>query len=131
MSSFKVKIVDIQKTNTLHLVKFALSSQELSMISLELDSDIKIGIDVKLMVKPTHIAIAKEINSNLSCDNQLKAKIVDIENGEILSSIRLEIEGEILEAIITYHSSKKINLEIGEDIIAIIQPFDLSIGEVL
>ena len=130
MSFFRAKIVDIQKCDTLHLVKFGFNSQNLSMISLELDSDIKIGIDVKLMVKPTHIAISKEFDLQLSCDNQLKAKIIDIENGEILSSIKLEIEGQVLESIITYSSSQRLDLKVGDRILAIIQSCDLSIGEI-
>ncbi len=130
MSFFKAKIVDIQKCDTLHLVKFSFNSQNLSMISLELDSDIKIGVDVKLMVKPTHISISKEFDLQLSCDNQLKAKIIDIENGEILSSIRLDIEGQVLESIITFSSSQRLDLKVDDNIVAIVQSCDLSIGEI-
>jgi molybdopterin-binding protein len=135
MSSFRAKVIDIQNCDALHIVKFDFNSQELSMISLELSCDIKIGTQVKLAIKPTNIIISKEAEAItcgiISCDNILKSKIVDIENGKLLSSVKLAIKDEILESIITYNSSKQMGLKVGDSVMALIQSCDLSISEVL
>ncbi len=131
MSFFIAKVIDIQNCDALHIVKFNFNSQELFMLSLELSCDIKINTKVRLAIKPTNIIISKDFNSNISCDNKLKAKIIEIENGELLGSIKLAIEDKILESIITYSSSKQMELKIGDSVMALIQSCDLSISEIL
>jgi molybdopterin-binding protein len=101
------------------------------MMSLDLDNRIKVGTKVRLVVNPSHIAIAKDLRGMVSYSNQLKSTIINIENGLLLSSIKLAVEDLILESIITLNSSQRLDLKIGDNVTLLIKASDLSILEVL
>ena len=131
MSTLKAKITDIQGVDNLHVVKFDFFGHSLSMMSLELKNNVQVGSNVVLKTKATSIAIAKDFSGELSYANKLKSKIVAIQNGELLSSIKLQTNDAILESIITKDSSISMNLNIGDDVIALIKANEISIVEVL
>ncbi|WP_415407302.1 TOBE domain-containing protein [Sulfurovum sp. CS9] len=131
MNTLIATVTKIDTIDNLNIVKFDFSGQTLSMMSLDLSDDIKIGTNVKLITKPTYIAIAKEFSGMLSYSNQLKAKIKELENGKLLSSVKLEIEEFVLESIITFESSKKMDLKVGDEVTAFIKASELSILKVL
>lgn len=131
MSSIIAKVTKIDNIDNLNIVNFDFSNQTLSMMSLDLSDDIKIGTKVELTTKPSHIAIAKEFSGILSYSNQLKAKIKELENGKLLSSIKLQIEEFVLESIITFESSKKMDLKVGDEVTVFIKASELSILKVL
>ena len=101
------------------------------MMSLELNKDLKIGSKVELLVKPTSVAISKKYIENISLSNQALAKIVAVENGELLSSLSLQINDTFIESIITKESSQKLDLTKGDIINILIKASDLSIYRIL
>ena len=131
MNKLKAKISDIQSVENLNIVNFNFNNQTLSMVSLDLDDEIKIGTMVELSAKSTHIAIAKEFSGELSYSNQIKATIVDINNGQLLSSIKAISEDTLLESVITSASSSRMNLKNGDKIILLIKATELSIAKVI
>ncbi|MEA3288785.1 MAG: TOBE domain-containing protein [Campylobacterota bacterium] len=131
MSSLKAKVKLIQKNESLTIVQFEFNDQALSMMSLELPRDITVGTEVKLTIKPTHIAIGKNISGDLSYSNQLNATIKNIDNGKLLSSISLKLDdNNTIESIITKDSAKRLKLKKGDKVIALIKASDISIGQV-
>jgi molybdopterin-binding protein len=131
MNTLIATVTKIDTIDNLNIVNFDFSDQTLSMMSLDLSDDIKIGTKVKLITKPSYIAIAKEFSGILSYSNQLKAKIIELENGKLLSSVKLQIEEFLLESIITFESSKKMDLKVGDEVTAFIKASELSILKVL
>ena len=126
-----VKIIEIQNVDNLHIVKFDFYGQTLSMMSLELKDNIQVGKEVILKTKATSIAIAKNFSGELSYSNKLNSKIIDIQNGKLLTSIKLQTNDTILESIITKDSSLRMNLEVGDDVVALIKANEISIEEVM
>ena len=131
MSKLIATIKKINCIDNLNIVEFDFLGNSLKMMSLGLNSNIQIGIKVQLSVKPTNISIAKNFTGEISLSNQLVAIIQNIENGELLSSISLKIDDFLLESIITVESSKRMNLQIGDEVIILIKASNLSIEEVL
>ncbi len=131
MNKFIAKVTKIQSVENLNIVNFDFFSQHLSMMSLELNDKLKVGSIVELTAKPTHIAIAKEFSGNISYANQLEAKIININNGELLSSIKLSCEETVYESVITKNSSLRMNLEVGNKITLFIKASELSIKKIL
>ena len=131
MSQILAQVTDIESYKTLHIVKFRCGDEVLSMTSLELGGDVSVGSRVKLIIKPTHIAIAKEFVGEISHSNQIKSIIKSINNGRLLSAIKLQFQDTVLESIITLSSSQKMELKVGDNIIALIKANEISIGEVL
>lgn len=131
MSSLIATVTQIDNCESLHIVKFDYFGQALSMMSLELDDDIKIGSQVNLVIKPSHIAIGKNFSGELSYSNQLLCTIKSCEHGQLLSSVKLDLFDTTLESIITLNSSQKMDLKVGDKVTAFIKASELSIGKVL
>jgi len=131
MSSIKAKVSHIECCGNLCFVKFDVCEQNLSMVSLELNPKIKVGVEVVLLIKPSHVAIAKNLSGDLSYSNQIKVTIDDVQNGEILSSLKLRCQDKIFESFITSSSSKRMDLQVGDEVVALIKASEISIGEIL
>ncbi|WP_200764022.1 TOBE domain-containing protein [Nitrosophilus alvini] len=84
---------------------------------------------MKLGVKATNIALAKNLDGQLSISNQLTCTIEQINNGELLSSVKLRIGSHLIESIITRESSLRMNLKTGDIVVALIKASELSIIE--
>lgn len=130
MSSLDARVSKIENCESLHIVEFECYGQTLSMMSLDLSANVRVGTKVKLIVKSTHISIAKNFSGDISSSNRLNTIIDSCENGELLSSIKLRFADTLLESIITCKSSKEMNLQVGDSVVALIQSSELSIGEI-
>lgn len=131
MSSLVARVSQIDNCDSLHIVKFDFHGQTLSMMSLDLPNNIQIGTKVKLVMKPSHIAIAKDFIGEVSYSNRLNSTIIAIENGQLLTSLQLQCMDATLESIITYNSSKRMNLQVGDSVTAFIKASELSIAGIL
>ena len=131
MSQIIATIKNIRNVDSLNIVEFGFFNHTLKMVSLNLNKEITLNKKVELSIKPTNILIAKNLQGEISISNQLKAKIVKVENGELLSSILLKVEDTILESIITVDSSKNMNLVKDEEVLILIKASDLFIQEVI
>jgi len=127
MNTLLAVVKQIDNVENLNIVHFDFDGDTLIMMSLDLTDNIKVGTEVKLITKPSHIAIAKEFTGVVSHSNQLKAKIVYIDNGKLLSSIKLQIKESILESIITVNSSQNMNLKVADEVTVFIKASELSI----
>ncbi len=131
MNTIRAKVKEIKSVDNLNIVKFDFNGSILTMMSLEIKKNIKVGTKVILTTKPTYIAIAKDFSGEVSYSNRLHVKIADIQNGELLSSIKLRTDDTVLESIITKESSQRMDLHVDDEVIAFIKANELSIMEVL
>ncbi|MBT5935601.1 molybdopterin-binding protein [Sulfurimonas sp.] len=131
MSKFKASIIDIQSEQELHIVSFNAHGVILKMISLDLNDNIKVDTNVQLTCKATTVALAKEFKGSLSYSNQILMKIAIINHGELLSSLILQKEDFTLESIITTSSLERMNLQVNDEVTALIKSSDLSIIGIL
>lgn len=125
------RVKDIKTIDSLNIVEFDFNNVTLKMMSLELHKEVKLESKVKLLVKPSNVIISKNYIEDISLSNQTLAKIVAIENGELLSSISLKIGDTTFESIITKESSKRLHLQEGNIVNILIKASDLSILRVL
>jgi len=124
------EIVEIRENGILHVVGFKVGTQKLYMMSLELNS-VKIGSFVELSIKPLSIALAKEGCRKTSFVNELTSVVVEIKEDELLSSVTVEFEGNLLESVLLKESIKKLELEKGQEVKLLIKANDISIKRVL
>ncbi|MGP2655648.1 TOBE domain-containing protein [Malaciobacter sp. WC5094] len=127
----KATIKNIQSQKSIHIVEFDFNGVTLKMMSLELSNRIKIGTKVSLSIKSTQITIAKNITGMLSCSNKIRAKINHVDNGDLLSCILLDINGVLLESIITASASKQMVLQKDDEVHVFIKASEISILEIL
>ncbi|UCN00043.1 TOBE domain-containing protein [Sulfurimonas sp. SWIR-19] len=131
MNTITAKVAAIQTVQNLHIVHFTCNESTLGMMSLELPKTLTRNTEVLLTCKPTAIAIAKNLQGALSHANQLHVTVHSIEVGELLSVVVLQFHDDVLESIITSDSLKKMQLHVGESVIALIKSSDLSLKEIL
>ncbi len=131
MSKLIATIKKINNIDNLNIVDFDFFGNNLKMMSLDLNTNVQIGKKAKLSVKPTNISIAKNLSGDISLSNKLVAIIENIDNGKLLCSLSLKIYDVLLESIITVDSSKRMNLQIGDEVSIFIKASDLSIGEII
>ncbi|HIM94431.1 MAG TPA: transporter, partial [Campylobacterales bacterium] len=101
MNKFTAMVTHIENIENLHLVSFEFGNQTIKMLSLELNELLEIESTAKLSVKSTNISIAKNFTGLISYANQLQAKVITVNNGRLLSSIQLSVEGFTFESVVT------------------------------
>ena len=125
MNSIEASVKEIVRIDNLTHISFSTDSSEIDVLTLELQESISIGSLAKLIIKSTDIALSKSRLLQSSFTNQLRAKVIDIDRGEILSSVALGIDGFILESLILH--SKFLDIEVGDELFALISASDISI----
>ena len=131
MSLINAVIKRIQTLESLNIVSFDFNGNELKMMSLDLSDEMKVGRRVMLSVKPFHLTIVKEFYGEISYSNKLNAVVNSCENGKLLSSVKLSVNGIVLESIITKELAIAMELQQGDNVMLMIKANDLSIQEVL
>jgi len=131
MSLINATITEIQSVDSLNIVSFDFSGIPLKMMSLDLNDEMQVGRDVTLNVKPFHITIVKDFYGDISYSNKLNAVVKSCEDGELLSSVKLRVNGVVFESIITKELALEMELKVGDNVIVMIKANDLSIQEVI
>jgi len=131
MSKINAKITEIQSVDSLNIVSFDFFGTYIKMMSLDLNDEMQVGREVILNVKPFHITIVKDFYGDISYSNRLDAVVKSCENGELLSSVKLSVNGVILESIITKELALEMELKEGDNVLVMIKANDLSIQEVI
>lgn len=131
MNYIKASVTSIDSFDGITIVGFSAGNEVLTMMSLELDRSLKVGSDVILAVKATTVSLSREKSALLSISNQLPVQISSINEGELLSSIKLSFENSTIESIITKSSAVRMGLKPDDEIVALVKASDLAIAEIL
>ncbi len=130
MNRIDANITVIESFDNITIVNFEAAGQSMRMMALELNDSLVAGSSVVLGIKASNIALASELNGLLSISNQLQVTVESVNNGKLLSSIKFSFAESLIESIITRESSLKMNLQVGDRVIALIKSSELSILEV-
>lgn len=130
MNRLHAVVTDVVGEQNLHIISFNFQGSSLSMMGLDLPFGLHVGSSVVLGAKPSHLAIGKNIQGELSYSNQLDATIVSIENGKLLSSVILHVKDVMLQSFITCKSSQRMNLQVGDEVKLLIKASELFVLEV-
>lgn len=128
MNKIEATITEIKKHQNISALSFSALGSTMSMVALEIDEKLQIGTEVILKAKATNISLAKEIQNQLSISNQLQGEIFEVSYGAILCSVKIKIGDTLLESIITQNSASKMDIKVGDTIIALIKATDVSIA---
>ncbi len=130
MNKIPATVTQIENVDSLHIVSFEFNKTPIKMMSLEL-SNIQEGTNVNLIVKPTHVSIAKDFQGLTSFSNTFQGKLTHIECGKLLCNLKITIQDIVLESIITLESFKHMKLKEEDELSVFIKSSDISILEVL
>ena len=130
MTKLQAVVTHIEGEQNLHIISFDCEGTPLKMMGLDLPKGLHVKSHVTLGVKPSHVALAKDLSGALSYSNQLQATIERIENGKLLSSIVLHVKGQTLQSFITCASANRMNLSVGDEVTILIKASELFVLEV-
>ena len=128
MNTFKAKLTAIKKHEGVSEIQLQTGKHALVMVALELSDTLTVGLEVILSAKATHIALATQIEGFISIANRLHVSFLEVVYGEILCSVQLLFEDQVIESIITTSSASKMDIKAGDHLIALIKSSDLSIA---
>lgn len=131
LNNINAFVTKIDNYDGVNIVEFDFKGIKLSMISLELNDSIKVGANVILGVKPSHITLAKDLKGIISASNNFETTITKINQGKLLAAVNMDIFETKLESLITANSVKRMDLKIGDNITVLIKAGELFIKEVL
>lgn len=131
MNRLQAVVTRIEGEQNLHIITFDYEGVSLRMMGLDLPKGLHVNAHVTLGIKPSHVAIAKNLSGELSYSNQLPATIVHIENGKLLSSILVYVHDNEIQSFITFSSCSRMNLQVGDHVTLLIKASELFVLEVL
>lgn len=124
-------ISEIQSHEGISLVKVQSDNTVFSSIVLdtaETASYLKINNSVKIIFKETEVIISKDLNPNISIQNQLLCQIQNIKKGVLLAEISLLFGENNIKSIITTNACQKLNLQENDTILALIKTNEVSLS---
>ena len=129
----EAKVEEINEFKGINTLKFGAKFGKLTMVSLEIPTNLSINSRVKLGFKSSEVILSLEKLQNCSLSNEIGCIIQNITIGEILSVVNLKAlnSDDIFESIITTASAKRLNLSQNLQIYAYIKATSLFIDEVL
>lgn len=130
MNRLRATITAIEEEERLHIITFDASGIPLRMMGLELPPGIHVGSQVWLGCKPSHVIIAKDLSGEISLSNRIPATITKIQAGKLLCALLLQSPCGNFESLITQNSADRMELQEGEQVLALIKASELSIIEV-
>ncbi|WP_321313374.1 TOBE domain-containing protein [Halarcobacter sp.] len=131
MNKIVATISQIHNIDNLNIVEFDFENMKLKMMSLDLSNDIKVGQKVILTVKPTNVAMAKNLQGDLSYSNQIPTDVEKIEEGKLLTVVNTKTKNTKLQSIFTSSSLKRMNIKQNDKVTLLFKASDLSILEVI
>src|SRR5574337_1026067 len=85
------------------------------------DMHLSVGDTIYVLIKGTDIMLAKSFSGMLSARNRAKGVVRQIIQGDVLSKIFVESQGDMLHAIITNASLKDMDIRNGDEVTAIVK----------
>jgi molybdopterin-binding protein len=119
------KVKEITHLDRINLIKFDLNSQIINVLILEMNVELKRNKKASLLIKPTAITIVK---NPIDFENILKGKIIEMERGDILARISVDVEGFEMEVIML---NEKLNAKVNDEVYLVFKASDVIIAEVL
>lgn len=88
------------------------------------------GQAVDLLFKETEVALAKNLSGQISLRNRLPGRIADIEWGQVLTRVRLQLDeaqAAPVSSVITTRSARKLQLAVGDSVEGLVKSNEMSL----
>lgn len=91
---------------------------------------LKVGNTVAVLFKETEVSLAKDLSGKLSLRNRFRCTVRQIRRGDILCEVVLDHAGQALTSIITTRAVKRLELQEGDEVEALVKANEVSLSEV-
>jgi len=126
-------IATIESNDHLSLVDVMVGQDTYTAMLLETPQTaphLKVGKTVAVLFKETEVSLAKNLSGNLSLRNRIPGTVRRIRHGDILCEVILDRDGQRLTSIITARAVKRLALQEGDEVEALVKANEVSLAEV-
>lgn len=95
------------------------------------DMDLKSGDTINVLIKGMDVMLAKSFSGTLSARNKIRGTVKRIIQGDILSKVFVESQADTLHAFITNTSLMEMDVNVGDEITAIVKSTELILSKEL
>lgn len=85
------------------------------------------GMPVTLLFKETEVSLAKNLSGLISMRNRMMSTVTAIERGKLLTKVRLDFNGHVIESIITTRSSQALGLAVGDKVEGLVKANEMTL----
>lgn len=89
---------------------------------------LQVGATVELLFQEAVVSLARGRSGAISLRNSLNCTITSLEQGQLLTRVRLDFAGFALESIITTRSARRLELALGVQVEALVKANEMSLG---
>jgi molybdate transport system regulatory protein len=130
MNTIPGTIVKVDSSENISLVDVDVGGDILTCVIIDTErtaSYLRIGNDVKLVIKETEVALAKNLAGIVSIRNKMNGSVIDIEHGDILTKVRIRYKSALVTSVITTRSARALELKPGDAVTALVKSNEVSI----
>jgi molybdate transport system regulatory protein len=130
MNKLTGNISQIQKSGSIILVDVDVNGQCFSALLIESATPpewLQTNNTIDLVFKETEVSLAKNLTGKISLRNRMICRVVQIDKGILLSTIRLAFQNFILMSAITTRSVESLQISVGEEIEALVKSNEVSL----
>jgi molybdate transport system regulatory protein len=130
MNKLPATITAIQQSGTILLVDAEVEGQGFSALLIESITRpewLETGKEVNLVFKETEVSLAKELQGKISMRNRMKCVVLKVDKGELLSVITLQFRNFTIASAITTRSVDNLQIEIGDEVEALVKANEVSL----
>jgi len=130
MNKLKGKIVAITSSGSVSIVKINVNKHFISSIILKNDTDsfIRKDANVTILFKETEVIIAKGLVENISLQNKFTGPIIELEKGEVLSTLTVQTAVGDICSMITTNAVDQLNLTLNDTVTAMIKSNEIMLS---
>ena len=89
------------------------------------DMHLSVGDTISVLIKGTDVMLAKSFSGMISARNRARGIVKQIIQGDVLSKVFVESQGDMLHAFITNISLREMDIREGNEITAIVKSTEL------
>ena len=87
----------------------------------------KVDEIIDIVFKETEVSLAKNLSGQISLRNRMQCVVLKIDKGELLSRVFLKFQDYTLSSAITTRSVDSLNLNIGDEVEALVKSNEVSL----
>src|SRR5271169_1780356 len=126
-------ITAIESNNHLSLVDVVAGQDTFTAMLMETPHNapyLKVGNTVAVLFKETEVSLAKNLFGELSLRNIVRGTVQQIRHSDILCEVVLDCNGKTLTSIITTRAMRRLELQKGDEVDAMVKANEVSLMEV-
>ena len=132
MNSVTGEITSIKVSGNISLVTIKANNIFFKTMVIETPATaawLKLGNKINVIFKETEVVIGKGLEHLVSLQNKLPGKIIDMQNGELMSKITVDTAVGNIVAVISRDAVGQLNLRVGETVSAMVKTNEIMISQ--